>query len=133
MGTLVRNEGWNRREFTRVMLDLEAELELNSKTSVVGRTKDISLKGLFLRCAERPALGAPCSAVLHFAGRGSDHKVRAAGRVARTEPTGVGIEFLSVEAEGYEHLKNLIYYNTPDPAAAQAEFAGHLGLKRRAA
>lgn len=126
-------QGWNRREFTRVPLDLEAEIQLGPKTAVTGRTRDLSLKGVFLRCAERPALGETCTATVHFAGRNSDYRVKATGRVARTEPSGIGIEFLSLEAESYEHLKNLVYYNTPDPAGVQREFASHIGLKRRAA
>ncbi|MBK8230796.1 MAG: PilZ domain-containing protein [Candidatus Eisenbacteria bacterium] len=130
---LNQTQGWNRREFQRVALDLEAELQLTPETRVMGRTRDVSMKGFFLRCAERPDLGAPCSATVHFAGPESQLKVRAYGRIARTEPHGVGIEFTALESESFEHLKNLVVYNTPDPAGALAELAAHIGIKKRAA
>ncbi len=47
----------------------------------------------------------------------------------RTE-TGMGLEFVSMPLESYEHLGRLVELYAPDPDRVVHEIQGHVGLKR---
>lgn len=116
---LATNSGFqaNRRRYARVPLDLECDLELPGNARLSGRTRDVSLKGVFLRSADGLPVGAPCTATLFFEGRRSELCIEVRGRINRSEPGGMGIEFLSMGMESLDHLKRLVRggVSTPDP------------------
>lgn len=126
--------GWSeRREFTRVPMELDVDLDLGPRTRVTGNSRDLSLKGVFLRCAEKLPVGSTCQATLHFAGREQELRIEAQGKVARFEDTGLGIEFTQMNNESYGHLRNLLLFNARKPMNVEREFESHLGLRARSA
>jgi len=125
------NSQTNARDFTRVAIKIEAELA-NGETGIYGRVSDVSLNGLFLICDEHLPVGTECSVTLFLGGlQSSQLCIKAAGKVARANEDGVGVEFTELDMEGYNHLRNLVLFNTSNVEQAGQEFRSHLGLKPR--
>jgi hypothetical protein len=53
------------------------------------------------------------------------------GKVGRVTDEDLCIEFSEVQLESYEHLQNLIRYNSPDIDVIDKEISDHDGLKRK--
>jgi hypothetical protein len=47
--------------------------------------------------------------------------LRFKGMVAREDETGIGVRFLEMDPASFIHLKNLLYYNSGNPEAIDAE------------
>lgn len=130
-GRLAESVGRDRREFTRVPFEMDVDVELESRDRIAARSKDVSLKGLFLQCEPQPTVGVTCAATLHFAGRDVDLRIETVGRVVRADEGGIGIEFSAVNSGGLDHLKNLVLYNSNEPDAVMREFNTHVGIRPR--
>ena len=121
----------HRREFSRVQVRLRAELCVAGVRLSEGTMECLSLKGGFLRCSMAPAERTRCEVRLHLEGTGI--AVHAQGHVVRQAPDGAAIQFDEILGVGsLEHLRNLILFNSPNPAQVEQEFHDHLGLKRDA-
>ena len=119
----------HRREFSRVPVQLTAEVTAEGVRHDGGTMENLSLKGGFLRIANGPPEGAACEVRIRL--DGSDAAVRARGVVVRMGPAGCAIQFDEIVGlDSLEHLRNLILFNTHDPAQVEQEFHNHLGLKR---
>jgi hypothetical protein len=126
------NNQSNRREFTRVATTLTGKLSAGEISATVsGQTTDISLGGLFLTCDASLPIGTECKLVLFFGEPNNQIRIEAEGRIARVDSEGVGVELTVVELGSFEHLRNLVLYNTSEPQQAEEEFRSHLGIKRR--
>jgi len=118
------------REFTRSRVTVEVELEA-SEQRISGSTRDVSMSGLYLWGERRVPAGAPCRVHMLVGGDRSGIRVDARGRVARVDAEGMAVSFEEVSLEGFQHLKQLVLLNSPDPDAALDEIAQHHGLRRR--
>jgi hypothetical protein len=118
----------HRREFIRVAVHLRTEVTVQGTTHRDGTMENLSLKGGFFRTAGAPAEGELCEVRLHL--DGTDVQVHARGQVVRSGPAGCAIQFSEIVGiESLEHLRNIILYNSHDPAQVEQEFHAHLGLK----
>jgi len=121
----------NRREFTRVNVPIEAELQLEERC-VATRVSDVSMIGAFLAGCEAIPVGTKCRLVVFLDTRAGKTRIEADGRVVRSGEAGVGIEFEDlVGLDSYWHLRSLVVYNAKDPDAAEREVDEHLGIRRR--
>jgi hypothetical protein len=119
----------HRREFSRVPVHLSTEITANGVRHAGGLMENLSLKGGFFRIANGPAEGAACDVRMHLDGTGV--VVHALGVVVRMGPAGCAIQFNEIVGlDSLEHLRNLILFNSHDPAQIEHEFHQHLGLKR---
>lgn len=119
----------HRREFSRVPVRLIAEVTANGVLHTGGTIENVSLKGGFLRIANGPAEGAACDVRMHL--DGTEVVVHAQGVVVRMGPAGCALQFNEIVGlDSLEHLRNLILFNSHDPAQVEHEFQAHLGLKR---
>lgn len=125
MNTTTRDE----REFTRTPVQVAATVIARDGTGVEGCSTVVSMNGMFVRCDGRLPTGAPCRVVLTL-GDGAV-RVEVEGRIANHAADGMGIAFEGVAPEAFGHLKRLILYHAPDVERAEAEIAGHLGIKDR--
>jgi hypothetical protein len=122
----------NRREFTRVPLHLDVEITPTHTTSTPPQVKDVSLKGLYLHCENPLPLGATCRIALLLGDKDKPVRIEVGGTVARVDTTGMGLEITEIIGiESFEHLRNLVRYNSPDINQVEQEFHDHLGIKRR--
>lgn len=118
----------HRREFSRVAVHLRTELIVMGTVHRDGVMENLSLKGGFFRSATALPEGEACEVRLHL--DGTDLEVHARGHVVRGGPGGAAIQFTEIVGiDSLEHLRNLILFNTSDPAQVEQEFHAHLGLK----
>ncbi len=125
------NTPHEQREFTRIATALDADVIADGRVHR-GITHDVSMKGMLLAGVGAVASGQECAVVIYLGGRGAPVRIRAAGRIARTLPGGVAVEFRElIDSESYQHLTNLVRYNAKDVDQVSSEIEAHLGIKRK--
>lgn len=119
----------SRREFSRVLVHLKAEVRADGKVHREGTMENLSLKGGFFRTSAQIRDGLSVDVRLHL--DGTDIEVHTRGFVVRGGPDGFAVQFTEIVGlDSLEHLRNLILLNTHDPRQVEEEFHNHLGLKR---
>ena len=119
----------NKREFTRVRINVEVEVSSDDRASISGKVEDLSLNGAFVPCTGRLPVGTNCKVELILDGQ--DIRLMAEAVVSREDERGIAVEFKGIPLDDLEHLRNLIRYNADDPNQVEEEFDSHIGLKRR--
>jgi hypothetical protein len=117
----------NQREFTRVPLAVEADILSGDIPIVSGRTKDISMKGLYLLSNEPLSVGRDYHIVLLLSGRGPSASltplmfgIQANGRIVRVTEAGLGIEFTEIIGQdSFEHLQHLLLHHSQQRPEAE--------------
>lgn len=120
-----------RREFVRVPLHFPIEVQGEDRESEGARTRDLSLRGVYVECGREYREGEECDLSLKL-GEGEDAiSIDILGRVIRSKDGGLAIEFVGVKGlDSLEHLRNLVLYNAPDPNEAEAQIAARKGIER---
>lgn len=117
------------REFSRSMVQVNAEIRLTCGMLIEGKTRDASLGGA-LFTTERPLpQGHPVCVTLCLDFGDEHHRIKAEGHVARVDEDGIAISFASISADGLEHLRRVILYNAEDADQVESEFDKHIGLR----
>ena len=78
-------------------------------------TRDISLKGLFLKTEKRLEKGTPCKLELELSGGDYRFILSIKAKVVRIARDGMAFLFEEIDIESFYHLKNILYYNSGDP------------------
>jgi hypothetical protein len=102
---------------TRVVLKSEGQKILSDADS-----RDISLKGMFIKTDKALKVGTPCDLELVLTGASTNLSIAIKGKVARQGDGGLGVSFDGIDLDSYWHLKNLLLYNSQDPDALEKEF-----------
>jgi PilZ domain-containing protein len=118
------------REFVRSTVRLEVEVVAGDSRILVARTRDVSMKGIFLRTPHRLPVGTSCRVRIRIGDPGDNLWVECDGAVVRTDADGFAIEFHEMGVASFQHLRNVVMYNADDPARVEGELDGHVGLKR---
>jgi len=119
----------HRREFSRVPVHLRAEVLVGGTLLPEGIMESLSLKGGFFRCGTPPAEGVRCEVRLHLDGTAVE--VHTQGHVVHRAADGAAIQFDEiVGVDSLDHLRNLILFNSHNPAQVEQEFHDHIGLMR---
>jgi len=121
----------NHREFSRVEIKVQANIQARGRAIVSRDTQDISMKGLFVNCEADWPIGTECEIRLLLEGLDPPVDLSVKGRVQRVTEDGMGLLFTEVGLEAYEHLHNLVMLNTHEPDKVEQEFKNHLGLKKK--
>jgi hypothetical protein len=109
---------------------LEVEVIAGDSRLLVARTRDVSMKGIFLVTSHRLPAGTSCRIRIRIGDPAEPLWVEADGRVVRSDAEGVAVEFAEMGVSSFHHLKNLVMYNAADPARVEGELGDHVGLKR---
>jgi len=114
--------GRERRSKTRVRFETRVVVR-TAEDEVTARagSRDVSLQGLYVATDHRLPVGTPCEVEIHLSGTSVRLSIHAKGRVARSDGTGLGIEFESFDPDSYFHLRNLVMYNSEDPESIERE------------
>jgi PilZ domain len=122
----------NRREFTRVSVQLEAEVTAQELSSVQGHSCNVSLNGVFLHCDTPFPVGTTCCVTLRLADHYDDMGIAASGRVVRLQDEGMAIMFTEILGlDSFNHLRNLVLSNSIGATEQiEKEFRTHVGIKR---
>ena len=118
-----------QREFTRNPVHVHAIVKAEDGHAIAGRTEELSMNGLFVRCADRLPEGSRCHVTLTL-GDG-ESRIEVAARVANVTDTGMGVAFDEMDPDSFAHLKRLVLYNAADHGRVGAEIENHLGFKER--
>lgn len=121
----------NHREFSRVEIKVQANIQAKGRAIVSRDTQDISMRGLFVSCEADWPIGTECEIHLLLEGQYPPVDLSVKGRVQRVTEDGMGLLFTEVGLEAYEHLHNLVMLNTHEPDKVEQEFKNHLGLKKK--
>ena len=118
----------NRRAFTRIEIGLPVDLQMEGGRVLHCLTRDLSYRGVFLITNESFAPGTPADLTVWLGRRGSGLGLRIFGTVTRQTPSGVGVQIEEIAYEAFEHLRQLVAYNAPDPSVVDQEINRDLGL-----
>lgn len=129
---MTEKQGQEGREFTRIPMKMEAHVVAAAADSITSdHIRDVSMKGIYLVAEKAFPVGTVCDVVMLVGEPGSQLKIEAKGRVDRSSDAGMAIEFTEIGLESYDHLHNLVLYNSKNTDKVEQEFKDHLGLKRR--
>jgi hypothetical protein len=118
----------HRREFSRVAVSPLIEVVIDGQTVPDATVGNLSLRGVLVHSAERPAAETACSVTIRLGGTAAE--VKATGRVVRSTGEGFAVQFSAILGlDSLEHLRNLIQYNSHNPNQVEQEFRAHLGLE----
>jgi len=124
-----------RRGFVRVPFNTEVVISAGDWSLRAKSGIDISMSGLHLTGLDRTDTGRPLPgtsvrASIHLQASGHRALIETDGRIIRSEPGELAVEFIEIELDGYQHLRQLILNNTDDPDRAEKQFDEHRGIKR---
>ncbi len=122
----------DRRKFSRVNVNLQVEVS-NGRMSLIGcETRDLSLRGVFVFSDVIFPLQSLCLVTITLTGMVVPIELKLEARVVRAESNGIGVEFEGAQdLESYQHLRNLVMYNSMTPEQILEEEKSELGRKPR--
>lgn len=124
----------NRRDFSRVSVNIAMALVTPEKTIHCGRVRDISLNGICCECSETLPVGQQCRVVLFLGDPNDSVQVEAEARVVRSKSAGpegttVAVELSEINLESFHHICALVLNNASDELAVEQELRTHLGIR----
>ncbi len=103
------------RQRTRVSFSVQVEIARTGGEFRPMRSRDVSLRGLYAYTDEAFDLGEACDVRIKLLKDDDAGTITVKGVVVRSDRDGVGIQFTEINADGFYHLKNILYYSTGDP------------------
>lgn len=112
---MVKQDIQERRNGIRVEFETEVFVTVEGmENRYKGSSKDLSMRGVFIKTAQAPAENTPCQVTIKLLGLEEDMVLMMEGRVVRATSDGYAIFFDSVDLDTYTHLKNIVRYNSPE-------------------
>ncbi len=122
-----------RRDFSRVPVGFTVTIEADDGHIIESDvSRDVSMSGLFVVTDQRVPAGTDCQVTIHLDTPDGGNRIGVAGHVTRIADEGFAVEFSEIPIDDYDHLRNLVLYNSEVVERIEEEFDEHLGLKRRA-
>jgi hypothetical protein len=119
------------REFSRCLVTAKVEVRLDSGVLVEGRSRDVSLNGLWFASERSLPVGNTVKVMLVLNAGGTEHRIEVHGHVVRVDEGGVAVEFTEIDSDSVDHLRRLVMYNAESAEQVETEFNSHLGIRRR--
>lgn len=105
-----------KRVGERVNFETKIILETkDKKIQVIGSSRDLSMKGAFVKTEEVFQMGTECDITITLTGSIDEVTLNMKGTIVRKEISGVAIHFNSVDLDSYTHLKKLVQFNAEFP------------------
>lgn len=121
-----------RREFSRVSTHPKAVIRTPEGVELTsGNLVDVSLGGALIEapCDNLTAGSEILLSVL--LGEGTGPEIQAMGTIVRADSGKIALNFIEIEnPESFEHLRNLILYNSNNTEEVEDEFRSHTGITR---
>lgn len=117
-----------RRAFFRIPFEEKVEF-LYAQGTFSGKLKNLSLTSLFIENPETyPPPNEEIALVFQLQGTSPPIKIFMKGKVVRVDlGKGFAVSIMSISPESFQHLKNYLIYNAPDPERAELEIKKFLG------
>ncbi len=119
---------YEKRRFTRVTFNFEAELKAGSLTYRAEKILNISVGGCLIQTEADLEVGTVCDLRLFLGGPSSELVVRVRGEVVRSIAGAFAIRFIRIDPDSLFHLQNIIRYNALDTETVEKEIQDHPGL-----
>ncbi len=121
----------NRREFTRVRVNILSELRSGGSVDISGTLANVSLNGMFLNTEAHIPEESTCDISLLLEGGEETITIQTEGKVIRNNPFGMAIQFTKILGpEDLTHLQNLVLYNSGEQISqVEKELASHVGIQ----
>ncbi len=121
----------NRREFTRVRVNILSELRSGASVDINGTLANVSLNGMFLNTEAHLPEEAACNISLLLETGQETVTIQIEGKVIRNDPLGMAIQFTKILGpESFSHLQNLVLYNSGEQISqVEEELASHVGIR----
>jgi len=114
-----------KRRFTRVDFKTTAEV-VKGTISIIGEIKDLSMKGVFVVSKEKLPVNQRVEISILLSGPEPPLKVTITGKVIRTTPEGMAIDFESMDIDSFNTLKEIMAYNLGDSEKVRKEVLKYL-------
>jgi hypothetical protein len=120
----------NQREFTRVTVSARTVIKGGGTTVSAAQTHSVSMKGMSIQCAERLPVGTECEIEIILVE--GEVEIQVLGTVVKNLPDGMAFVFTKILGlESFEHLRNMVYYNTDDVEQVETELSSHTGIRKK--
>ncbi|MDU9049669.1 MAG: PilZ domain-containing protein [Candidatus Electrothrix sp. Rat3] len=119
----------NKRQFTRLHIQLDADLDFGSQRYYRHPVEDISLGGLYVNGEFHQQVGDICTISLNHSEIDEILEIHAACSVVRSNAQGIGLEFLSMKLDDFCHLQTVLLYQADDPATLGTEFVNNINIE----
>lgn len=117
----------NKRRNTRVPFQTTITIQFADKRYEKCKTRNLSLKGVFVVGVANRKVGEKCDIILYLSGgTSSNHALTMKGQVVRTDEGGVGLYLFEIDLDSFYHLKNILYYNSENPDTLKDEFVDEI-------
>jgi hypothetical protein len=121
----------DRRGFIRIPFKTEVKIEADSTVFWSDEEINVSMSGVRLSFkGPIPKPGSACRVSILLKAFENRISIDAGGKIVRSEPGSLAVEFSELDLDSYNHLRQLILNNTEDPERAEQEFINHWGIKR---
>lgn len=112
-----------RRKFMRIPFHAAAEINAHLFSCRTESGIDVSMSGLHMNYnGTVPAAGSICVVTLYLHPDDERITIDAAGKIVRSEPGSIAVEFTGLDPDSLHHLRQLILNNADDPEKAESEF-----------
>ena len=105
-----------RRDKPRVAFDTRIILETGTtEIQTEGNSRNLSLNGIYVKSREKIEIDSPCRVKIVLSGTAEPLVLKMEGRIVRSDSSGIGIAFESMDLDSYTHLKNIVRFNAENP------------------
>jgi len=115
-----------KRKHTRLQIKVDTKLTLPDGSAIKGETIDISFGGAFIGLPSVSDISSGDQCTLHL--ELSTLTIEIKCIAVRFVENGVGVQLISIDIDSYDHFKNLMVLNSPDPDILFDELEEHPGL-----
>ncbi len=119
----------NKRQFTRLHIHLNADLDFGVQCYNRRAVENISLGGLYVSGKFRQEAGDLCTVSLNHSEVEAALEVHATCAVIRRSKRGMALEFLSMKVDDFCHLQTILLYGADDPLILGTEFVNNLNIE----
>jgi hypothetical protein len=118
------------REFTRVPIHIWGTFHDENGELLTAEINNLSMRGCHASTFEALPEGGRHHLTLFTEDEDSALHFKVEARIVRSDQDGMGIEFLELPLESYEHLRNMVLLNSHDPDQVEREFREHIGIRK---
>lgn len=119
-----------QREFTRIPIHIWGTFTDAGGDVLTAEVNNLSLRGCHVSTFDPLAAGGRYHLTLFVEDDERALHFQVEARIVRSDQDGMGVEFMEMPLESYEHLRNMVLLNAADPEQVEREFHQHIGLKR---
>ncbi|MCI5122628.1 MAG: PilZ domain-containing protein [Candidatus Electrothrix sp. AUS4] len=119
----------NKRQFTRLHIHLDADLDFGVQRYHRRVVENISLGGLYVSGNFQQQAGDICTLSLNHSELDEALEVHATCSVIRGNEQGLALEFISMKLDDFCHLQTVLLYGADDPFVLGTEFVNNVNLE----